>query len=101
MDILSVNGNLIISSSNEAEAANEVAVIVNKKIKEAITGYQLVNDRILVIKFRAQPMNLNVIQIYAPTSLSSKEDIQHFYNCLSETIKENPTKRSPVSNGRL
>jgi len=52
----SVNGNLIISSSNEAEAACGVAVIVNKKIKEAIIGYQLVNDRILAVKFRAQPM---------------------------------------------
>jgi hypothetical protein len=36
----SVNGNLIISSSNEAEAANGVAVIINKKIKEAVIGYQ-------------------------------------------------------------
>jgi exonuclease III len=87
-----LNGNLIISSSNEAEAANGVAVIVNKKIKEAITGYQLVNDRILVVKFRVQPVNLNGIQVYAPTSLSSKEDIQHFYNCLSEIIKKIPQR---------
>src|SRR6218665_2199492 len=41
-------------------------------------------------RFRAQPYNITVIQVYAPTAASTEEDLEDFYNNLTETVEEVP-----------
>lgn len=85
-------GNMVISSSNQHESRNGVAMIINKSLKDCILGYQTVNDRIMMVRLQAKPVNLNIIQVYAPTSSSSPEDAETFYNLLSSTIQQVPRR---------
>ena len=52
-------------------------------------GYKPVSDRIIAARFRAQPY-ITVIQVYAPTAASTEEDLEDFYNNLTETVEEVP-----------
>ena len=47
---------------------NGVAIIINKKVQNAILRYSLKNDRIISVHFQGKPFNITVIQVYAPTS---------------------------------
>ena len=47
---------------------NEVAIIVNKRVQNAVLGCSLKNDRITSIRFQGKPFTITVIQVYDPTS---------------------------------
>jgi len=49
-----------------------------------------VNNRILKIRIQAKPVNIRVIQIYAPTSLADDDDIETLYNTLQDTLHDIP-----------
>jgi len=51
-----------------------------------------VNSRIIAARFSGAPLDFAVIQVYTPTSDSSKEDIKMFYGQLEQTIEELPKK---------
>ncbi|KAL4111985.1 hypothetical protein QTP88_015838 [Uroleucon formosanum] len=77
-------GNQIMCSGNGTYSRNGVAVIVNKKWSHSIIEYIAVNDRIIVVKLSSTPNKLNLVQIYAPTSAAEEEEIDEFYNILTE-----------------
>ena len=59
-----------------------VAIMVNKRVQNAVLGCNLKNDRMISVCFQGKPFNITVIQAYAPTSNAEKaerfyEDIQH------------------------
>lgn len=89
---ISPNGNLIICSSNENISRNGVGIIINKTIKDSLLGYRTINDRIVAARFKATPINLNIIQVYAPTSSSSQEEIDSFYGKLGSAISDVPNR---------
>ena len=45
-----------------------VAIIVNKRVQNAVLGVNLKNDRMISVRFQGKPFNIRVIQAYAPTS---------------------------------
>ena len=47
---------------------NGVAIIVNKRVQNAVLGYNLKNDRMISVRFQGKPFSITVIQAYAPTS---------------------------------
>ena len=47
---------------------NRVAIIVNKRVRCAVFGFNLKNDRKISVHFPGKPLNITVIQVYAPTS---------------------------------
>ena len=47
---------------------NAVALIVNKRLQNAVLGCNLKNDRMISVGFQGKPFNIAVIQVYAPTS---------------------------------
>ena len=47
---------------------NGVAIIDNKRARNAVLGYNLKNDRMISVRFQGKPFNITVIQVYAPTS---------------------------------
>ena len=52
----------------ESLTRNGVALIVNKKVQNAVFGYSLKNDRKISVHFQGKPFNITVIQVYAPTT---------------------------------
>ena len=45
-----------------------VAIMVNKRVRNAVLGCNLKNDRTISVRFQGKPFNITVIQVYAPTS---------------------------------
>ena len=54
--------------SQESLRRNGVALIVNKRVWNATLGCDLKNDRMICVRFQGKPLNITLIQIYAPTT---------------------------------
>lgn len=72
-----------------------VGFILNKKLRSTIIGCLPHSDRVIMIKLRGSPFNVNLIQVYAPTSDKSEEVIEDFYAQIKEVLKN--TKRRDIN----
>ena len=52
----------------ESIGRSGVAIIVNKRVQNAVLGCNLKNDRMISVHFQGKPFNITVIQVYAPIS---------------------------------
>ena len=59
-----------------------VAIIVNKRGQNAVLGSNLKNDRTISVCFQGKPLNITVIQAYAPTSKAEEAEVEWFYEDL-------------------
>ena len=50
----------------ESLRRNGVAIMVNKRIRNAVLGCNLKNDRMISVRFQGKPFNITVIQVYWP-----------------------------------
>ena len=66
----------------ESLRRNGVAIIVNKRLQNAVTGCSLKNNRMISSGFQGKPFNITVIQVYAPTSNAEKAEVEWFYEDL-------------------
>ena len=87
-----MNGGEIIWSGEEKERRKGVGFYLSKRAKGALMEYQPVNSRIIAGRFRANPMNIAVIQICAPTADSTDEEIERFHQQLEDTMASIPKK---------
>ena len=62
----------------ESLRRNGVAIIVNKRFRNAVLGCSLKNDRMVSVRFRGKPFNITVIQVYAPTSDTEEAEVEWF-----------------------
>ena len=70
---------------------NEVAIMVNKRVQNAVLGCNLKNDKISVC-FQGKPLNLIVIQAYAPTSNADEAEVERFCEDLQDLLELTPKK---------
>ena len=73
----------------ESLRRNGVAVMVNKRVQNAVLGRNLKNDRMISVHFQGKPFNIMVIQAYAPTS---NAEVQRFYEDLQDLLELAPKK---------
>ena len=57
---------------------NGVAIIVNKRVLNAVLGCNLKNDRMISVHLQGKPFNIMVIQVYAPTSNAEETEVERF-----------------------
>ena len=69
----------------ESLRRNGVAIIVNKRVRNAALGYNLKNNRMISVCFQGKPFNIMVIQVYAPTS--NTEEAEQFYEDLQDLLE--------------
>ena len=53
-----------------------VALIVNRRVQNAVLGCNLKNDRMISVCFQGKPFNITVIQVYAPTSNAEEAEVE-------------------------
>ena len=68
----------------ESLRRNGLAIMVNKRIQNAVVGCNLKNDRKISVRFQGKPFNIKVIQVYAPTSNAEEAEVERFYEDLLE-----------------
>ena len=79
------NDHYIFYCGQESLRRNGVAIMVNKKVQNAVLGCNLKNDRMISARFQGKPFNITVIQVYAPTS--NTEEAEWFYEDLQDLLE--------------
>jgi len=67
----------------ESLRRNGVAIIVNKRVQNAVPGCNLKNNRMISVCFQGKPFNITVIQVYAPISNTEEDEVEWFYEDLT------------------
>ena len=78
----------------ESLRRNEVAIMINKRVQNAVLGCNLKDDRMISVHFQGKPFNITVIQVYAPTSNAEEAEVEQFYEDLQDLLKLTPKKMS-------
>ena len=76
----------------ESLRRNGVAIIVNKRVQNAVLGCNLKNDKMISVHFQSEPFNVTVIQVYAPTSNAEEAEVEWFYEDLQNLLELTPKK---------
>ena len=76
----------------ESLRRNGVAIMVNKRIQNAVLGCNLKNDRMISVRLQGKPFNMTVIQVYAPTSNTEETEVERFYEDLQDLLELTPKK---------
>ena len=61
--------------------------MVNKRVRNAVLGCNLKNDRMIYVRFQGKPFNITVIQVYALTSNAEEAEAEQFYEDLQELLE--------------
>ena len=64
---------------NEKRSERGVGLFIHKKNSKNLQGYWSISDRVLCVRMKEHPTDIFIIQVYAPTSGSSDEEIEKFY----------------------
>ena len=66
--------------------------MVNKRVRNAVLGCSLKNDRMISARFQGKPFNITAIQVYAPTSNAEEAEVEWFYEDLQDLLELTPKK---------
>jgi len=109
MDILGVsemrwrgNGKLVMpahmiyyAGNSEPNHYKRVGFVVTRKIDATVRSFVPQSDRVALLQLNGKGVNINIVQVYAPTSVSDEKELEGFYESLSEVLKM--TKREEVN----
>ena len=76
----------------ESLRRNGVAIMVNKRVRNAVLGCNLKNNRMISVRSQGNPFNIMVIQAYAPTSNTEEAEVERFYEDLQDLLELTPKK---------
>ena len=75
----------------ESLRRNGVAIMVNKRVRNAVLGCNLKNNRMISVHFQGKPFIITVIQAYVPTSNAEEAEVERFYD-LQDLLELTPRK---------
>ena len=72
----------------ESLRRNGVAIMVNKRVRNALLGFDLKNDRMISVRLQGKPFSITVIQVCAPTTNAKEAEVEQFHEDLLEHQKK-------------
>ena len=90
MGEFNLDGHYIYYCGQESLRRYGVAIMVNKRVQNAVLGCNLKNDRMLSVRFQSKPFNITIIQVYAPTSNAEEAEVERFYEDLQDLLELTP-----------
>ena len=82
----------IYQCGQESLRRNGVAIIVNKRVQNAVPGCNLNNNRMISVRFQGKPFSIMVIQVYVLTSNTEEAEFEQFYEDLQDLLELTPPK---------
>ena len=76
----------------ESLRRNGVAIMINKRVQNAVLGCNLKNDRMISVHFQGKPLNITVIQVYVPNSNTEEAEVEWFCEDLQDLLELTPKK---------
>ena len=67
--------------------------MVNRRVRNAVLGCNLKNDRMISVRLQGKPFNITVIQVYARTSNAEEAEVERFYEDLQDLLEQTPQKK--------
>ena len=92
MDEFNSNDHYTYYRGQQSIRRNRIAIIVNKRVQNAVLGCNLKNDRMISLRFQGKPFNITLIQVYAPISNAEEADVEQFYEDLQDLLELTPKK---------
>ena len=77
----------------ESHRRNGVAIMVNKRVRIAVFGCNLKNNRMICVHFLGKRLNITVYQVYALTSNAKEAEVERFYEDLQDLLELTPQKK--------
>ena len=71
----------------ESLRRNEIALIVNKRVRNAVLGCSLKNNRMISVHFQGNPFNITVIQVYAPSTEAEEGEVDQVFENLQDLLE--------------
>ena len=68
--------------------------MVNKRVRNAVLGYNLKNGRMIFVHFQGKPFSITVIQVYVSTTNAEEFEVEWFYEDLQDLLELVPKKMS-------
>ena len=87
MGEFSSDDHYIYYCGQESLRRNGVAIMVNKRVRNAVLGCNLKNNRMISVPFQGKPFNITVIQVYALTSNAEEAEVERFYEDLQDLLE--------------
>ena len=85
---ISTSDNCKFIQSGGQKHENGVEMVLDEDISKCLFDYWTISARVVLVKVKWRPFNIAIIQVYAPTSESDDEDIDHFYEDLDKAKKQ-------------
>ena len=92
MDEFNSDDHCICYCGQESLRKNGIAIIVNKRLRKAVYGCTLKNDRMISVHFEGKPLNITVIKVYAATSNAEEAEVEWFFEDLQDLLELTPRK---------
>ena len=86
------DGDYIYYCGQESLRRNGVAIMVHKRVRNAVLGCNLKNNRMISVHFQGKPFNIMVIQVYTPTSNAEEAEVVQFSEDLQDLLELTPQK---------
>ena len=77
----------IYNCHQESLRRNGVVIIVNRRVRNAVLGCSLKNDRMISVHFQGKPFNITVIQVYGSISNAEEAEVEWFYEDLQDHLE--------------
>ncbi|CAF2073780.1 unnamed protein product [Rotaria magnacalcarata] len=81
-----------IWSGEDTTHTRVVGMLLSAKAKKTLIEYNPISSRVITARFNATPFKLTVIHVYAPTSASSDDEIEIFYDSIEHALTQTPKK---------
>ena len=87
IDEFNSDDHYIYYCGQESLRRNGVAIMVNKRVQNAVLGCNLINDRMISVCFQGKPFNITIIQVYTPTSNAEEAEVERFYEDIQDLLE--------------
>ena len=92
MDEFNSDDHYIYYCGQESLRRNGVVITVNERVRNAVLGCNLKNNRMISVHFQGKPFNITVMQVYAPNNNAEEAEDEEFYEDLQDLLKLTPKR---------
>ena len=93
------DGHKLYYSGRDDKHEHGVGFLVHKDMVNTVMSCRPVSSRLIIIRLRATPLNITIVQAYAPTTDHDDEELEDFYDQLQEVLDQAPKKDILVVQG--
>uniref|UniRef100_A0A8D8W5N2 Craniofacial development protein 2 n=2 Tax=Cacopsylla melanoneura TaxID=428564 RepID=A0A8D8W5N2_9HEMI len=78
------------SGKDNGAHENGVAIMVTAEVARCVKNFVPISDRVMLLQIQASPININIVQIYAPTADKQEEEALQLYESVNQIISRIP-----------